>query len=138
LTDRLDDKTLRVGPRLPFQHRRGMIVLKRDDAGAAGDRQDLRRRRHAVTDRGYQRDIGGIGIDQPSRGSPRALVLLVCEAGVQCPGSCFAPNRGAAGFLSSQRQRTVGGRIQVANTARHLEQVALRGKHVGLFVAIWS
>src|SRR5882757_4704974 len=60
-----------------------MIVFQNEDARAAPDGQNLRRRRHA----------------------------------------------GAAGFQGSQRQRTVGGRIQVADMARHLEQGALRRKH---------
>src|SRR5947207_3132215 len=62
-------------------------------------------------------------------GSARALVLRVGERGVEYPGSGFAENRSTAGLLGFQRQRAVGGRIQVADMARHLEQVALAGKH---------
>jgi hypothetical protein len=80
-----------------------MIVFQNDHAGAAGDRYEFGRRRHAITDRGYQGDVGGIGIDQPRRGGPRALVLPVGEAGVECPGGTLAPNRSAAGFQSFER-----------------------------------
>jgi hypothetical protein len=37
LADRLDGEALRLGTRLPFEHRRGMIVFQNDDASAAGD-----------------------------------------------------------------------------------------------------
>src|SRR5260370_17425487 len=106
-----------------------MIVFQNDDSSAGLEGQDLCRGRNAVADRWYQRDVGGIGIDQPGGGSPRALVLFACERGVECPGCAFASNRSAASFLGSERQRAVGSRIQVANMTRHLEQSALRGKH---------
>jgi hypothetical protein len=76
-----------------------MIVFQNDDASAAFDRQQLRRGRDTVADRGYQRDVGGIGIDQAGSRRPRAVVLAVCEGGVEGPGRGFATNRGAAGFL---------------------------------------
>jgi hypothetical protein len=42
-------------------------------------------------------------MDQPGSSGPRALVLVVCERRVERPGRAFAPNRGAAGFLGSER-----------------------------------
>src|SRR6202011_833058 len=102
-----------------------MIVFQNDDSSAALDRQNLGRGRNAVTDRGDQRDVGGIGMDQPSSRRPRAFVLVVCEGGVERPGGALALNRSGSGFLGSERQRAIGGRIQVANMARHLEQSAL-------------
>src|SRR5260370_9488282 len=57
-------------------------------------------------------------------------MLAVCERGVERPGCAFAPDRCATRFLGSERQRAVGGRIQVANMARYLEKGALRGKHL--------
>ena len=69
--------------------------------GAASDGQELRRRRHAIADRGDQRDIGCIGIDQPCGRRPRAFVLRVGEGGIDCPGLTFAPNRGATGFVAT-------------------------------------
>jgi hypothetical protein len=102
-----------------------MIILQNDDASAAVDGQDLRRRRHAVADRGDQRDVGGIGMDQAGRRCPCAFVLAIGEASVERPGFAFAPNRGAAGVLGSKRQRAIGSRIQVTDVARHLEEGAL-------------
>ena len=86
-----------------------MIVLQNDDACAAPDCQDFCGAGNTVADRGYQRDVIGIGPDQPCRRRSRAFVLLLRERGVDCPGRALAPDRGAAGFQRSQRQRTVGG-----------------------------
>ena len=102
-----------------------MIVLQDDDACAALDLQYLGRGRNAVADRGDQCDVGGIGLDQPRSGRPRPFVLMMCERSVECPGRALAPDRGAASFQRSQRQWAVGGRIQIADMTRHLEQGAL-------------
>src|ERR1700712_4733671 len=106
-----------------------MIVLQHDDSRAASDGKKLRRRRNAVTDRGYQRNVGRLGIDQPRGGHARTFVLLVRERGLERPRHALASYRGAAGFEGFARQRAVGGRIEVADLARYLEQGALRGKH---------
>ena len=130
LTDRLDGKALCAGAGLPFQHRRGMIVFQHDDAAAARNRQKFGRRRHAVTDRGDQRDVGGIGVDQPGGGDACAVVLAAGKTGVERPGLTLAAHGGAGGLLGFQRQRTVGGRIQIADIAWDIEQAALRRKHL--------
>jgi hypothetical protein len=66
-----------------------MIVLQNDDATAAGDRDKLRRGGDAVADRGYQRDVGRIGMDQPRSRGPRALVLGVGERSIQSRPACW-------------------------------------------------
>ena len=71
------------------------------------------------------RHIGSIGVDQSRRRRPRAFVLLVGERGIERPRRALARDRGTAGFQRAQRQRTKGGRTQVADMARHLEQSAL-------------
>jgi hypothetical protein len=43
-------------------------------------------------------------MDQCGGRGPRAFMLPVREAGVECPGSAFAANRGAAGFQGFQRR----------------------------------
>src|SRR6266700_1429116 len=106
-----------------------MIVLQYEDTRAARDRQELRRRGNAVADRGNQGDIARVGMDQAGRGRPRALVLGGGETIVDCPGRALAPDRGACGLLRSQRQRAIGGGVQVANMGRNLEERALRRKH---------
>ena len=127
-------KPLRLGPRMPFQHRGGVIVFQHEHARAAAERQKLRRGRHAIADRGDQRDIGRLGMDQPGGGGSRAFMLRVRKAGLERPGRALAPHRGAAGFQRPERQRAVGGRIQVADLARDIEQGALGRKHLdGLF-----
>jgi hypothetical protein len=77
-------------------------------------------------------------VDQRRGGKARTLVLAVCERGVERPRRRFAPHGRATRFLGSKRQRAVGGRIQIADIARHFEKAALRGKHVSLFVGITS
>ena len=89
-------KPCAVGARLPFQHRRGVIVFQHDDARAARDRHQLCGRRHAVADRGDQRDVGGIGVDEARGGDARALVLAAGKAGIERPGSALAADGGAA------------------------------------------
>ena len=79
-----------------------MIVRQHDHARAAPDRQYLRGGRNAVTDRGNQRDIGGLGIDQPGGGKTRAFMLLVGEGGLERPRRALAENRGAAGLQRSE------------------------------------
>jgi hypothetical protein len=83
-----------------------MIAFQNEDASVAADGQNLRRRRNAVTDRGDQRDVGGIGIDQAGSRCPRALVLLVCESGIERPGRALAPDRGAAGLQGAPLRPT--------------------------------
>ena len=73
-------------------------------------------------------------MDQRRRGSPRALMLTVCEGSIECPRRRLAPHGRTTGFLGSKRQRAIGSRIQIADIARHLEEAALRGKHENLFV----
>ena len=125
LANRLNGKTLCLGPRMPFQHRGGVIVFENEDARAAAGRQQLRRRRHAIADRRDQCDIGRLGMDQPGGSGPCTFMLRVRKAGLERPGRALAPHRGTGGFQSPQRQRAVGGRIQVADMARDIEQSAL-------------
>ena len=119
---------------LPFQHRRGVIVLQHQHARATRYRQHLGRRRDAVADRRDQRDVAGIGVDQARGGAARALVLPAGERRhrASTAGPCGRPRRGR--LPGSQRQRAVGGGIQVADVARDIEQVALRGEHACLIV----
>src|SRR5947207_12118513 len=106
-----------------------MIVFQNDDARTMVDRQKFCRRRNAITDRGNQRNAGGVGIDQSGGSSPCAFVLVVGEGSLEHPGRAFTSNRGAASLLSPERKRAVGGRIQVTNMAWHREQGAPRRKH---------
>src|SRR5262249_1777413 len=87
--------------------------------------------RNAIADRGNKGDVRRIGIDHASGRGPCALVLRVHEGGIERPGPALAPDGGTAGFLRAQRQRAIGGGIQVADLARHLEEIALRRKHQG-------
>ncbi len=64
-------------------------------------------------------------MDQPGGSSPRAFMLFVREGGRERPGRALAPNGGAAGFQSSQRQRAIGSRVQVADMAGYIERSAL-------------
>ena len=102
-----------------------MIVFQHEDARAAGDGQELGGGRDAVADRWDQRDVGSFRIDQAGGGGARTLVLAIGKAGVECPRSALAQDRGATGFQRLDRQRAVGGRIQVADIAGDIEQVAL-------------
>ena len=106
-----------------------MIVFQNDHAGAATDGQKLGRGGNAIADRGDQGDVGGIGIEQPCRGKPRAFVLFAGEPRSQRPGFSLAPDGDPAGFLGAKRQRAVGGGIQVADLTRDIEQGTLRRKH---------
>ena len=132
--DSLHGKALRLGTRLPLQHRRGVVVFENENARGAGNRHQLRRGRNAVADRGNQCDIARIGIDQPRSRIARSLMLAVGEGSLERPGHRLASHCRAGGFLGSQRQGAVGGRIQIADFARHLEEAALGGKHERLFV----
>ena len=133
LANCLDRKALRFGAMMPFQHRRGMIVFQQDHTAAPRDRYELRGSRDAVADRGDQGDVGGIGIDQAGSGGAGAFVLASRKIGVERPGSALATDRGAAGLQGSQRQRAVGGRVEVADLARHIEPFALRRQHICLY-----
>jgi hypothetical protein len=64
-------------------------------------------------------------MDQPGGSGPRTFMLRVRKTSLERPRRALAPHRGTAGFLSPERQRAVGSRIQVANLARYLEQGAL-------------
>jgi len=79
----------------------------------------------AVTDRGYHAHIGGNRIDQASGGKPRAFVLGRWRRRGQASRVALRPTRRGR-LPGSGAQAAVGGRIQVANMARHLETVALR------------
>jgi hypothetical protein len=124
-----DGKTLRVRAHLPLQDRRGVVVLKHEHAGAPRDRQELCRGGDAIADGGDQRDVLRVGIDQPCRGATGALVYLVGKAAGNRPRLPLAADRSAARFQRFPRQRTVGGGVEVADLARHLEVLALGGKH---------
>jgi hypothetical protein len=126
LRHHVDDEALGAGAGGPFQHRRRVIVLQQQHAAAGRHRQHLRRRGGAVADRGDQRHVAGLGVDQLRRRAPRPLVLLGGEARVEGPGLSLARNAGAPGILHRDRQRTPGGGIQVADVARNIEQRALR------------
>jgi hypothetical protein len=68
-----------------------MIVLQNDHARAALDRQDFCGACNAVADRGYQRDIIGVGLDQARCRRPCAFVLLVDERSIERPGVPLRP-----------------------------------------------
>ena len=70
-----------------------------------------------------------MGVDQARRRGTRALVLLIGETGRKRPRLAFAQYRGTPGLDRFQRQRAIGGRVEIADVARHLEQRTLRGKH---------
>jgi hypothetical protein len=125
LLDRLDGEASRIGSRLPFQHRGGVIVFQHEDARAAAGHQKLRRCRDAVADRGDQRDVGRLGMDQPGGSAPCTFMLLVGEGGFERPGPALAPDRGTAGFQCPDRQRAVGGGIEVADITWNIERSAL-------------
>jgi hypothetical protein len=75
-----------------------VIVFQHEDARPAAERQQLRRRRHAIADRRDQRDIGRLGMDQPRGGAPRTFMLGIRKAGFEPPGRALASHRGTAGL----------------------------------------
>ena len=68
-------------------------MTRRADARTPRHRQDFRRRRHAVADRGNQRHVLRVGIDQPRRRAAGALVLALRERVVDQPRPGLAPHR---------------------------------------------
>ena len=106
--------TLNPGPERgsSIPARRGMIVLQQQHARAGRHRQRLRRRGDAVAHRGNQRDVAGIGIDQPRRRTTRPLVLTGGEVGIDRPGPALARDADTPRLLHGDRQRAPGGSVE--------------------------
>ena len=132
LLHRLDREAAGFGAAHPFQHRRGVVVLQHQHAAAARDGQHLAGGRHAVADRGDQRDVDGLGADQRGCRLARAFILLRLEVRRQFPRLALARDGGAARLLHRDRQRAVGGGVEETDLARDVEQGALAGQHGSL------
>src|SRR5262249_50205949 len=78
-----------------------------------------------------QRDVVGIGVDQPRRRAARAFILRGGKRRIDQPRLSLACDAGAPCVLGGNGQGTPGGGVEIANLARNIEQRALRWQHRG-------